>query len=597
MSTYPPRFSTVIAMVSRAGEIRERHRGEITVHAGLSRYLRTAARIGLPAPVCFAWDTGPDPVVLPKEPDTGHPQILRVHIAPAGRPSGGCHVEVRLFAPEERSGLTGRELQVLTLVACGLTNPDIATRLTVSRRTAATHVERLLHKLGVTSRAAATAIALDRDLFTLPVRGELAGLPSLGPLRLEAAVRDNPGSPSTPDAPRRRVTRPRPLLIGAVYPSAGDWLGDGLKMEQGTRLAVDEINERGGVAGRRIEHIPLRVNIQDGRAIQHAIERLVGEDVDAITTGYTLQRSRDSLSAQFLPAASAGSPLLHHSTSASAADLIAEETDTFSNVFQVCGRESVYGTGFVRMLTTLRDSGAWRPASNRLQVFDADDTDMTTFTPSAMEAAERAGWRPAVEHINSFAPDWTTVISQIRDLDPAAVMIAHFATAQMAAFVREFRRDPSDALLYALYSPSVPQFLDQADGRAEGMLWATVSGLYGDNFGHQFERRFLRRFGSTPGLSSAGIRYDMIHLLAAAWSQCDSPHDTEEVNRVLRRIVHRGVNGSYHFGSPDQTNLVYPDQTTDPSIAQAHLVYQVQDGHHHIIAPTPYSTAPFRPVA
>ncbi|MEU0987320.1 ABC transporter substrate-binding protein [Streptomyces sp. NPDC005953] len=596
MSTYPPRSSEMIAVVSRTGEIRERHRGEITVHAGLSRYLRTAARVELPTPVCFAWDTSPDPATLPKEPDPDRPRILRVRIAPAGRPSGGCHVEVRPFTPEERSGLTGRELQVLTLVACGLTNPDIATRLAVSRRTAATHVERLLHKLGVTSRAAATAIALDRDLFTLPVRGDLAGLPSLGPLRLEAAVRDNPGSPSHP-TPRRRVTRPRPLMIGAVYPSAGDWRGDGLQMEQGARLAVDEINERGGVAGRRIEHVPLRVNIQDGRAIQHAIERLVGEDVDAITTGYTLQRSRDSLSAQFLPAASAGSPLLHHSTSASAADLIADESDTFSNVFQVCGPESVYGIGFVRTLTTLRDSGAWRPTSNRLQVFDTDDIDMRTFTPSAMEAAERAGWRPTVEHINSFSPDWTTVTQRIRDLDPAAVMVAHFTAAELAAFVRKFRREPSDALLYALYSPSVPQFLDQADGLAEGMLWATVSGLYGDDFGHQFERRFLQRFGSTSGMSSAGIRYDMIHLLAAAWSQCDSPHDTEEVNRVLRRIVHRGVNGSYHFGSVDQTNLVYPDQTTDPSIAQAHLVYQVQDGHHHIIAPAPYSTAPFRPTA
>ncbi|MGW4032647.1 ABC transporter substrate-binding protein [Streptomyces sp. NPDC004838] len=595
MSTYPPRLSEVIAVVSRTGEIRERHRGEITVPAGLSRYLRTAARIELSAPVRFAWDTGPDPAALPGEPDADRPRILRVRIEPAGRPSGGCHVEIRPFSPEERSGLTGRELQVLTLIACGLTNPAIAARLAVSRRTAATHVERLLHKLGVTSRAAATAIALDRDLFTLPVRGELAGFPTIGPLRLEAAVRDASGSPSAPAPPRRRITTSRPLVIGAVYPSAGDWFGDGRQMEQGARLAVDEINERGGVAGRRIEHIPLRVDIQDGRAIQHAIERLVGEDVDAITTGYTLQRSRDSLSAQFLPAASAGSPLLHHSTSASAADLIADESGTFSNVFQVCGRESVYGIGFVRTLTALRDSGAWRPASNRLLVFDTDDTDMTTFTPSAMAAAERAGWRPAVEHISSFSPDWTTAIGKIRDLDPAAVMIAQFATAQLVAFVREFRRDPSDALLYALYSPSIPQFLDQADGRAEGMLWATVSGLYADAFGHEFERRFLQRFGSTSGFSSAGIRYDMIHLLAAAWSQCDSPHDTEEVNRVLRRIVHRGVNGSYHFGSRDQTNLVYPDQTTDPSIAQAHLVYQVQDGNHHIISPAPYATAPFRP--
>ncbi|MFD9720973.1 hypothetical protein [Streptomyces sp. NPDC059076] len=68
MSTYPPRSSEMIAVVSRTGEIRERHRGEITVHAGLSRYLRTAARVELPTPVCFAWDTSPDPATLPKSP-------------------------------------------------------------------------------------------------------------------------------------------------------------------------------------------------------------------------------------------------------------------------------------------------------------------------------------------------------------------------------------------------------------------------------------------------------------------------------------------------------------------------------------------------
>ncbi|MGW6460349.1 ABC transporter substrate-binding protein [Streptomyces sp. NPDC055078] len=595
MRRYPAGLSEAIASVSRGGEIRERHRGEITEYSGLVGYLRAAARLDLSAPLCFVWDAAPDTAVTGST-DTGH-QILHIRVSPAGRPNGGCHIEVRPLGAEERSGLTGRELQVLTLLACGLTNPAIATRLAVSRRTAATHVERLLGKLGVTSRAAATAVAFDRDLLTLPVQGRLDGLPPLSLLSLEAAVRGTAGAVPAAAAPRRRITRPRPLMIGAVYPSAGDWLGDGLQMEQGTRLAVDEINDRGGIAGRRIEHIPLRINIQDPRAVQHAIEQLVGEDVDAITTGYTFQRSRGSLVAQFLPAASAGYPLLHHSTSASAADLIAEEPDKFGNIFQVCGRESIYGIGFIRTLTMLRDSGAWQPSSDRLQIFDTDDTDMRTFTASATDAAERAGWRLSVDRISSVSPNWSGVIGKIHDLDPSAVMIAQFSAPHLAGFVRTFRQEPSNALLYALYSPSVPLFLDRADASAEGLLWATVSGLYADDFGHGFERRFRRRSGMKSGMSSAGIRYDMVHLLAAAWAQCDSPHDAKEVNRVLRRIVHRGVNGSYHFGTPDQTNLVYPDQTADPSIAQAHLVYQIQDGHHHVIAPAPYSTAPFRPPA
>jgi DNA-binding CsgD family transcriptional regulator/tetratricopeptide (TPR) repeat protein len=54
------------------------------------------------------------------------------------------------------AGLTARELEVLTLVADGLQNSEIAGRLVVSRRTVDHHVSRILQKLDVQSRAQAT---------------------------------------------------------------------------------------------------------------------------------------------------------------------------------------------------------------------------------------------------------------------------------------------------------------------------------------------------------------------------------------------------------------------------------------------------------
>jgi DNA-binding CsgD family transcriptional regulator len=61
-------------------------------------------------------------------------------------------------------GLTLRELEVLRLVAAGKSNRDIAAALVISDHTARRHLQNIFAKLGVSSRAAATAFAFQHDL-------------------------------------------------------------------------------------------------------------------------------------------------------------------------------------------------------------------------------------------------------------------------------------------------------------------------------------------------------------------------------------------------------------------------------------------------
>ena len=61
-------------------------------------------------------------------------------------------------------GLTGREVEVLRLVASGQSNAQIAQTLVLSEKTVARHVSNILAKLGLPSRSAATAYAYEHGL-------------------------------------------------------------------------------------------------------------------------------------------------------------------------------------------------------------------------------------------------------------------------------------------------------------------------------------------------------------------------------------------------------------------------------------------------
>jgi DNA-binding NarL/FixJ family response regulator len=70
----------------------------------------------------------------------------------------------RKYTDAEAHGLTPRELQVLRLVATGETNHAIAADLVLAQKTVDRHVTNIFAKLGVSSRAAATAYAYQHRL-------------------------------------------------------------------------------------------------------------------------------------------------------------------------------------------------------------------------------------------------------------------------------------------------------------------------------------------------------------------------------------------------------------------------------------------------
>jgi branched-chain amino acid transport system substrate-binding protein len=484
--------------------------------------------------------------------------------------------------------LSRRELDVLSLMVAGLTNAEIAGRLVLSIRTVSTHVDRVLRKVGAPGRTAAAVRALDEGLVGVPIAG---GADSFELLRLGRVVAGTAGTPVGGEGARRRIRR-RPLVIGAALPLTGGAAGDGTEMLRGTQLAIEELNGAGGIHGRMLALRPEDVDINSAAAVRSGLARLVDGEVDVLTSGYL---AHQDVAHEF--AAESGLPYLHAATMGVMEARVAGDPGRYGRIFQVCPSDVHYAPRFVDFVSDLRPHHSWHPPSKTLMVVQQAAWQLIDFgIERAEELASAAGWELSVLSVDTGAgrAGWAEAAARVAGAEPAAVMLGSYFVEDQVEFVRSFRQAPSRTLLYSIYAPSVPEFRSNLGSWSDGVLWATTTGTYADELGLAFARRYADRFGSPPGRSHAGIAYDRVRLIAQAWARTDDFRDFTSVANALRSTPHRGVNGSYYFESPGQTALTYSDSSTDPSLSQAHLVYQIQHGRQVIVSPVPYTNGSFQ---
>ncbi len=125
--------------------------------SGVAEGNRVSAIAALRLAVSRATELGAVPIL-----DAAQQLALRARLTvdnpPAGSPSPN--------AAPRGFGLTARELDVLRLVAKGMSNRSIATELFISPNTAGVHVSRILTKLGASSRTEAAAIAHRHNMIS-----------------------------------------------------------------------------------------------------------------------------------------------------------------------------------------------------------------------------------------------------------------------------------------------------------------------------------------------------------------------------------------------------------------------------------------------
>jgi len=377
------------------------------------------------------------------------------------------------------------------------------------------------------------------------------------------------------------------LTIGCCFPLTGPLASDGAEMKNGVTIAAEEINAAGGIAGRKIRLSILDTDVTDPGEIKASTQKHVNNRVDALYEGYLIQWP-----ASMDIKANYGAPALNASTSIDQVRQIAGSA-RFRNVFQIDPPESYYGLGFPPFLTNLEASGRWRPANHEIFIVEGDAVYSQTISAFAQQQAPKDGWKiTGVKKVTSGAADWSPSAKSAKDSGAAVVMVTHYDPNDLAKWTKAWAANPGKALVYMQYGPSIPAFLKLAGKAANGVTWATVTGVYNDAVGKSFRAAYRKRFGTSSGFSTPGSGYDAVFMLARAWAATGDGQNFKANVAQLRKMIHRGVNGAYWLR--DNVSLVYPAQTPDAGLGQAHLFFQIQDGVQRIIQPAPYIETPFQ---
>ncbi|MEU5401755.1 ABC transporter substrate-binding protein [Streptomyces sp. NPDC005963] len=475
------------------------------------------------------------------------------------------------------SGLTAREIDIISLVALGLSNREISSRLGTSIRTVTTQVERLLKKLGQDSRSGLSALAVDRDLIRLPIPGGVEQRSGIRVLDIERHSATATGV-ATPVPRRSRPARRDTVRIGTIA-VGGAFAADGRETAQGAELAVRDVNALRGEYGRALEHVVVQIDPLDEDSVRRGLAQLVEADVDAITSSYASAISQGV----FDFAADFGRTFLHTNTWTRSVEAVREDPRRLGHVFQTCPSETAYQSALLAFLRSHPASGpSARTGPPRLAVVELDGFGCA-ITDDTFEARVRqVGWTvTSAQRVGLTVERVDELIQDTLSDRPDVVVVSHLHVETAAELQNAITRHSPDQLTYHIYTPSVPGFAQRISHGGE-VIWSTVTGRPNDPLGRRFTDAYAREFGTPPGRSQASAAYDQIRMLHSAFSVTGS-FRPDAVDRYLRESAYRGVNGTYLFASPGQAVSGYPYDSGDQSLSQPTLTYRLSGRGQEIL--------------
>ena len=379
------------------------------------------------------------------------------------------------------------------------------------------------------------------------------------------------------------------VKVVGIFPTGGSIASDGKEMANGVKMAVDEINARGGLIGYHLDYVQIDDKDSSTTDITPAFSRATSvEKADVIFSGYHLASGPE-----FDIVANAGALYYNVNTQVAWVQRYKGNPSKYWGIFQCDPTEAWYGQGFAYWVDGALNQGLLNTKTKTCSIISGKSAYGTVIATGFRTQIEQLGWKIRSDDgvTEGSVSDWGPVLSKVKQAAPSVLFTSDFSPADDAAMAKAWAASPTKTLVYQQYGPSVPEYLTLAGPAANGIVWATVLGLLPDKVGNDFRARYQTKFGAQPGWANAGGCYDEVMVWAAAVAVAGDPKNYKAVAKATESVIWRGTTGSISF--EDHTGRQFPAQTADASIGQPHIIVQIQDGVQKVVSPSPFTSGTF----
>lgn len=370
----------------------------------------------------------------------------------------------------------------------------------------------------------------------------------------------------------------KPIKIGVPAQLTGYAASDGADTVAGITMAVDDLNKQGGLLGRPVEMVVFDTKDMSAEDAIAAANRLVLEErVDVVIASYV------GTAADIYAFGKYDVPYLQGGAVHVATDIIRDNIDKYWNCFMYSDDEQVYGWQAIQVIEGL----PYEFPNKKLAIL-TQDYQYNVWITDRLRQEVAGRWEVVVDELFPMGTvEWGAQLAKIRAEEPSLIFFAAVSPEDGVTFLNQFLENPTDALIYMHYIPTVAEFMELAGDAANGLLYSINIALLPTPEAKAFAERHVTEFGREPGLIYVASPYDMVMMWAEAVRAVGDPEDYRSICDYFLEHPYTGFCGTYVF-DPEDHGASCSDDTVPLHFNQ------IQEGKRVLFLPVQYKEGDFQ---